>query len=141
MHENNRIASCFWALRLGLGATAFLAGADKFTNLLTDWEKYIAPEASEKLPISNKNFMRIVGVIEMLVGVGILSPKTEISSYAASAWLTCIAGNLMLNKDYDIAVRDVNMALGAFVLGQLTTIRNRQQGAKEQFAVEEQIAA
>ena len=141
MHENNRIASCFWALRLGLGATAFLAGADKFTNLLTDWEKYIAPEASEKLPISNKNFMRIVGVIEMLVGVGILSPKTEISSYAASAWLTCIAGNLMLNKDYDIAVRDLNMALGAFVLGQLTTIRNRQQGAKEQFAVEEQIAA
>lgn len=74
------------------------------TNLLTDWEKYIAPEASEKLPVSNKNFMRIVGVIEILVGIGILGPKTEISSYAASAWLTCIAGNLVLNKDYDVAV-------------------------------------
>ena len=141
MHENNRIASCFWTLRLGLGATAFLAGADKFTNLLTDWEKYIAPQASEKLPISNKSFMRIVGVIEMAVGVGILSPKTEISSYVASAWLTCIAGNLVLKKDYDIAVRDLNMALGAFVLGQLTALRTRQHGVNEEFVVDRQIAA
>jgi hypothetical protein len=109
--------------------------------LLTDWEKYIAPEASEKLPISNKSFMRIVGVIEMAVGVGILSPKTEISSYVAFAWLTCIAGNLVLRKDYDIAVRDLNMALGAFVLGQLTALRTRQHGVNEEFVVDRQIAA
>jgi uncharacterized membrane protein YphA (DoxX/SURF4 family) len=141
MHQNNRIASCFWALRFGLGATAFLAGADKFTNLLTDWEKYIAPEASARLPMSNKNFMRIVGVIEMLVGIGILSPKTEISSYAASAWLTCIAGNLVLNKDYDVAVRDLNLAVGAFVLGQLTALRTGQHGVEEEFAVDRQVAA
>lgn len=141
MENSSRINSCFWALRLGLGATAFLAGADKFTNLLTDWEKYIAPEASEKLPMSNKNFMRIVGVIEMLVGVGILSPKTEISSYAASAWLTCIAGNLVLNRDYDIAVRDLNMALGAFVLAQLSAARTRRHHIEEEFAQDSQLAA
>ena len=141
MENSSRINSCFWALRIGLGTTAFLAGADKFTNLLTDWEKYIAPEASEKLPISNKTFMRIVGVIEMLVGIGILSPKTEISSYAASAWLTCIAGNLVLNKDYDIAVRDLNMALGAFVLGQLTAVRGRRHELEEEFVEDQQLAA
>lgn len=123
MEKNGKISSAFWMLRIGLGATAFLAGADKFTNLLTDWEKYIAPEASQKLPLSNKNFMRVVGVIEMLVGIGILSPRTRISSYAASAWLMSIAANLTLNKDYDIAVRDVNMALGAFALGQLSEAR------------------
>jgi len=100
MEESNKIASAFWALRIALGATAFLAGADKFTNVLTDWEKYIAPEASEKLPLSNKNFMRVVGLIEMLVGIGILSPKSRIHSYAASAWLSCIAANLVMNKDY-----------------------------------------
>jgi hypothetical protein len=61
--------------------------------------------------------MRMVGVIEMGVGVGILSPKIEISSYAASGWLTCIAANLIMNKNYDIAVRDINMAIGAFALG------------------------
>lgn len=125
MGQDSKISSAFWLLRIGLGTTAFLAGADKFTNLLTNWEKYIAPDASEKLPLSNKNFMRVVGAIEMLVGIGILSPRTRLSSYAASAWLMAIATNLALNKDYDVAVRDVNMALGAFALGQLSAAREQ----------------
>jgi len=141
MEESNKIASAFWALRIALGATAFLAGADKFTNLLTDWEKYIAPEASEKLPLSNKNFMRVVGLIEMLVGIGILSPKSRISSYAASVWLSCIAANLVMNKDYDIAVRDINMAVGAFALGQLDAIRAERLKGQEEFRERNQIAA
>ena len=134
MERGSRFSFLFWPLRIGLGATAFLAGADKFTNLLTDWEKYIAPEAAERLPLSGKNFMRIVGVIEMLVGVGILSPKVEISSYAASAWLACIATNLVLDKDYDVAVRDINMAIGAFVLGQLSGIRTQQTSEQQDLA-------
>jgi uncharacterized membrane protein YphA (DoxX/SURF4 family) len=141
MEESNMITSAFWALRIALGATAFLAGADKFTNVLTDWEKYIAPEASEKLPLSNKNFMRVVGLIEMLVGIGILSPKSRISSYAASVWLSCIAANLVMNKDYDIAVRDINMAVGAFALGQLDAIRAERLKGQEEFRERNQIAA
>ena len=141
MEESNKITSAFWALRIALGATAFLAGADKFTNVLTDWEKYIAPEASEKLPLSNKNFMRVVGLIEMLVGIGILSPKSRISSYAASVWLSCIAANLVMNKDYDIAVRDINMAVGAFALGQLDAIRAERLKGQEEFRERNQIAA
>jgi uncharacterized membrane protein YphA (DoxX/SURF4 family) len=130
MENNTKISSAFWALRIGIGASAFLAGADKFTNLLTDWEQYMAPEADEKLPISRKNFMRIVGVVEMAVGAGVLSPRSRISSYAASAWLLAIAANLWMNRDYDIAVRDVNMALAAFAVGQL-------EGAREENAREE----
>ncbi len=123
MDSQDRIDRMWWALRIGLGSTAFLAGADKFTNLLTDWEKYLAPQARERLPVSGKRFMRVVGVIEMLVGLGILTKPTRISSYVASAWLTGIAANLVLNRDYDIAVRDLNMALGAAALGELTAMR------------------
>lgn len=141
MDAEKKIAALFWPLRIGLGATAFLAGLDKFTNLLTDWEKYIAPEASDKLPLSNKNFMRLVGVIEMLVGIGILSPKVEISSYAASAWLTCIAANLVLNKDYDIAVRDVDMAIAAFALAKISAIHAKQTSEEEELAVNRTLAA
>ena len=46
--------------------------------------------------------MRTVGIVEMLVGIGILSPRTRIASYAAAAWLLAIAGNLWLNDDYDV---------------------------------------
>jgi uncharacterized membrane protein YphA (DoxX/SURF4 family) len=126
MEHEGKIQSAFWALRLGLGATAFLAGADKFTNLLTDWQKYLAPEADEKIPLRRKNFMRAVGVVEMLVGVGILSPKPRLASFACAAWLAAIAGNLWINEDYDIAVRDLNMAIGAFALAQLSGAREEE---------------
>jgi uncharacterized membrane protein YphA (DoxX/SURF4 family) len=127
MAHNDKLSTAFWALRLSLGATAFLAGADKFTNVLTHWENYIAPQASKNLPVSKETFMRAVGVIEMLVGVGILSPRHKISSYAASVWLLAIAANLVLNADYDIAVRDVNMAFGAFALGQLSAAHEKRR--------------
>jgi uncharacterized membrane protein YphA (DoxX/SURF4 family) len=127
MDTVDRINRITWALRIGLGASAFLAGADKFTNLLTNWEQYLAPQARARLPISGKNFMRLVGVVEMAVGAGVLAGPTRLSSYVASGWLAAIAANLVLNGDYDIAVRDLNMALGAAALGELGAIGERRQ--------------
>jgi uncharacterized membrane protein YphA (DoxX/SURF4 family) len=117
------------SLQIGLGSAAFLAGLDKFTNLLTDWEKYLSPRAAEILPMSGKTFMKIVGVIEMAVGLGVLSGKfTKPSSYIASAWLTAISGNLVSHPDkyHDVAVRDMEMALEAFVLARLTDIHEER---------------
>ena len=127
MHREGHLDDAYWALRLGLGATAFLAGLDKFTNLLTHWEKYLAPQVAEKLPVSSKKFMYAVGAIEMLVGVGILTKQTRLASYAASGWLLGIAADLILNGDYDIAARDVNMALAAYALA-------RSEGSREEAA-------
>jgi uncharacterized membrane protein YphA (DoxX/SURF4 family) len=120
--------SAYWALRIGLGASAFLAGLDKFTNRLTKWDKYLSDEVSERLPIKDRNFMRAVGVIEMIVGAGILSPKTRPSSYIASAWLLGIAGNLFSSgRWFDIAVRDVNMAIAAYALARLDESRGSER--------------
>ena len=127
MHREGHMDDVYWALRVGLGSTAFLAGLDKFTNLLTHWEKYLAPQVREKLPVSGKKFMYGVGVIEMLVGLGILTSKPRPAGYIASAWLLGIAGNLMLNGDYDIAVRDVNIALAAYALA-------RSEGSRQEHA-------
>jgi uncharacterized membrane protein YphA (DoxX/SURF4 family) len=127
MHREGHLDDVYWALRVGLGSTAFLAGLDKFTNLLTHWEKYLAPQVREKLPVSGKQFMYGVGVIEMLVGLGILTSKPRPAGYIASAWLLGIAGNLALNGDYDIAVRDVNMALAAYALA-------RSEGSRQEHA-------
>ena len=82
--------------------------------------------------------MRGVGVIEMLVGIGILSPRAKLSSYAASACLLAIAGNLVVNRDYDVAVRDVDMALAAFALAQLSSVRERRRAQQD---VADDIAA
>src|SRR5438045_8026315 len=90
MQSDTRLGIAFWGLKLGLGGSAFLAGADKFTNLLVNWEKYMAPEARHQLPVSRKNFMRALGITEMLVSTGILTNQTRLARYTSSARLAAI---------------------------------------------------
>jgi uncharacterized membrane protein YphA (DoxX/SURF4 family) len=129
MAERSRIPeSAYWALKIGLGATALLAGADKFTNRMVDWEKYLSPSARRMLPISGSTFMKLVGVIEMGVGAMVLTRQTRLGSYVASAWLLGIAANLVTGQQYyDIAARDVNMAVGAYTLARLEEARLAQK--------------
>ena len=116
-----RLTTPWWTLRVALGAAAFLAGLDKFFNLLADWPAYLSPLATHALPVSAASFMHAVGVIEMVVGAAILAGYTWLGGYVASAWLMCIAINLVTTGRYfDIAVRDVVMAVAAFTLAQLS---------------------
>jgi hypothetical protein len=119
--NENRLTAAWWALRVGLGGAAFLAGLDKFFNILADWPAYLSPLATAVLPFSAVTFMHIVGVIEMVVGAAILAGLTQIGGYVAAAWLVGIAVNLITTGRYfDVAVRDVEMALAAFTLARLT---------------------
>jgi uncharacterized membrane protein YphA (DoxX/SURF4 family) len=119
--STQRLTAAFWALRVGLGGAAFLAGLDKFFNLLADWPGYLSPVAAHLLPMSAASFMHIVGVIEMAVGLAILAGLTRIGAYVAAIWLVGIAINLVTTGRYfDVAVRDVEMALAAFTLARLT---------------------
>jgi hypothetical protein len=121
---DERLNGVWLALRLGLGAAAFLAGLDKFFNILTDWTAYLSPLATAFLPIGATTFMKAVGVIEMIVGVTILTKWTRLGSYVASIWLLCIALNLVTTgKYFDVAVRDVIMSISAFALARLTEVR------------------
>jgi len=122
--SENKLDSAWWALRIGLGAGPFLAGLDKFFNILTNWEMYLSPTAARLLPVSGTAFMHIVGVIEMIVGLAILTRWTRIGSYVAMLWLVLIAGNLISTGAFlDVAVRDLEMAIAAFTLARLTEVR------------------
>lgn len=121
---DSRLENAWWILRIGLGVGPFLAGLDKFTNLLTHWTNYLSPVAAKLLPFSAQTFMHIVGVIEMIVGLAVLTRWTRLGAYVAAIWLVLIAVNLVTTGMYfDVAVRDVEMALAAFVLGRLTEVR------------------
>jgi uncharacterized membrane protein YphA (DoxX/SURF4 family) len=121
---DSRLDQGWWILRIGLGAGPFLAGLDKYFNLLTHWPAYISPLALKVLPFSGQTFMHIVGVVEMIVGLSILTRWTRLGAYVASAWLVLIAINLVSTGMYfDVAVRDLEMALAAFVLARMTEVR------------------
>lgn len=122
---DSRLDQAWWVLRIGLGVGPFLAGLDKYFNLLTNWTGYISPLVLKMLPFSGQTFMHIVGIIEMIVGLAILTKWTRLGAYVAFAWLLAIAINLVSTGMFlDIAVRDVEMALGAFVLARITEVRS-----------------
>src|SRR5215467_16194618 len=89
MQDNMR--SAWWALRIAFFLGPFLAGLDKFFHVLVNWDQYLSPTAQSILGSFSHPFMLIVGVVEMIVGVMIISAWTRIGAYIASLWLLLIA--------------------------------------------------
>jgi len=122
---SNEVSKSLQLLKYTYGLVPIVAGLDKFTNILTDWSKYLNPQLEHLLPFSGATFMMIVGVIEIIAGVIVLL-KTELGAYIVSAWLLCIALTLIASMNYlDVAVRDIVMAIGAFTLAKLTRAQDR----------------
>lgn len=122
---DSRLATPFRALQLAIGLTAVLAGADKFFNILADWGAYVSPLAAGLLPFSVGTFMAIVGVVEMGVGAALLAAAPRAGAYAASVWLLLVALNLTAGGHFDVAVRDVVIAIAAFTLARALELRER----------------
>ena len=121
--EQKVVDSVWWTLRLSFGLMPLVAGVDKFFNLLTYWPKYLAPAFWGLVPANPQPFMHAVGVIEIVVGLAVLvTPWTKLFAYVVAVWLTAVAVNLVAAGFFDIAVRDLAMAVGALTLARLTQL-------------------
>lgn len=121
----------YWVLKTGFVAAPVLAGLDKFFNYMTDWTDYLAPVIPEMLNVSPETFMSGVGVIEVIAGIGVLF-KPKIFAYVVCAWLVGIICNLLLlGAYYDIALRDLGLAIGAYALGQLSHVHEDVSESKK----------
>src|SRR5262249_61968081 len=108
------VESARQALKVAFGVVPFLAGLDKFFNLLADWPRYLSPAAEAILPVSGQTFMHFAGVVEMAVGLAILTRWTVIASYVAAAWLVAIAVNLVAaGRVLAVGARGLVMAAAA----------------------------
>lgn len=106
-------------LKLTYSIVPIVAGLDKFTNLLTNWADYLGTYKT-MIPFDPSGFMKIIGVIEIIAGIIVLV-RPLIGAYIVMIWLICIALELITGTHfYDVAVRDLVMAVGAFSLAQLT---------------------
>lgn len=118
-----RLNGTVTALRVAVGLMPTLAGLDKFFNLLTRWDAYVAPVAEQILPFSGTTLMAVVGVIEFGVGLTILVIRPSTGAFIASAWLILVAVNLVLGSHFDIAVRDLVLAVAAYALARFEQAR------------------
>jgi uncharacterized membrane protein YphA (DoxX/SURF4 family) len=119
---DRRVHSTWWMLKIVFGVVPIVAGLDKFLGLLTDWEMYLSPLARSLIPMDPAVFMKIVGVIEIVAGIIVLSRQTRVGAYIVAAWLALIALQLIAGRHFDIAVRDLVMAISAFGLARLTEV-------------------
>jgi len=70
--------------------------------------------------------------VEMVVGILVFTRFTRYAAYVIMAWLLAISLNLITQGQFlDIAVRDIELSLGAFVLAKLTEIREEAYATAE----------
>jgi uncharacterized membrane protein YphA (DoxX/SURF4 family) len=112
----------FWLLRIGFTVAPIVFGADKFADLLTNWDKYLAPWINNIVPGTAHQALYAVGVIEIVAGLCVLI-KPRFGAYLVAAWLLGIIVNLLsLSGYYDVALRDFGLLLAALTLARLATL-------------------
>ena len=100
-------------------AAPIVAGFDKFTDKLGNWDRYLSDGVAEKLPMRRHTFMKTVGAIEMAAGT-LVALKPKWGAPVVSAWLGGIVANMIMKPRYrDIALRDAGLAIGALALTRL----------------------
>jgi hypothetical protein len=115
----------FLLLRTVFTVAPMLFGLDKFAEVLTDWERYLAPEFNDLIPGTAHQAMLIVGVIEIAAGV-LVAVLPRVGGYIVAAWLAGIILNLLLIGDfYDVALRDFGLLVAALALARLASAFKR----------------
>jgi len=116
---HNPAYQAYQILHVAFVVAPLVAGIDKFTKLLVNWDIYLAPSVDRMLGGHGHEFMLVVGVIEIAAAIGVaLWPR--VFGYVVAVWLLGIIGNLMLIPGYyDVALRDLGLALGALALARL----------------------
>jgi hypothetical protein len=120
-----RVESVWWTLRVVFVVVPIVAGVDKFVGLLADWPSYLSPLARQLIPIDPDAFMKVVGAVEVAAGVLVLRDP-RLGGYVVAVWLVAIALNLLsAGRWFDVAVRDVVMAVSAYCLARLSEAREK----------------
>ncbi len=122
---SNPSYQAYQILRFGFTVAPIIAGLDKFLHLLVNWDQYLPPLVNNLTGGHGHQLMLAAGVIEIIAGLGVWF-KPKIFAYVVAAWLILIIINLLMIPGYfDVALRDLGLALGALALGRLSENFNR----------------
>ncbi len=124
--KNGTLNEIYWPLRLTYGLVPLLAGLDKYVGLLADWQRYLSPTAASLLPVAPSTFFHAIGAVEISVGLAVLAGASRLGALAASVWLVVISLDLTLGGFFDVAVRDLAMAVGAYTLARVARLHDEE---------------
>lgn len=126
LRDADGAAQAFLLLRTVFTIAPIAFGLDKFTQVLSDWDFYLAPWINDLVPGDAHAAMLAVGVTEILAGI-LVAVRPQIGAYVVAAWLGGIIVNLLTLGDfYDVALRDFGLLVGALALARLAAARSRR---------------
>lgn len=109
----------FWLLRVGFTVAPILFGLDKYSHVLVNWDRYLAPAIVRQTPWTAHQIMYAVGAIEIIAGL-LVAIRPRLGGYVVAAWLAGIIVNLLLIPGfYDVALRDFGLFIAAVALARL----------------------
>ena len=118
--RSNPSYQAYQILHLGFTAAPVLAGINKFFHLLCNWDQYLAPWVAGLSPIGGHDLMLTAGATEAAAGL-LVAFRPRLGAPVVGAWLCLIIVNLLTMGSYfDVALRDLGLALGAFALWRLS---------------------
>lgn len=116
----NPVWQAYQILHVAFTVAPILAGADKFLHLLCNWDQYLAPWIARMSPIGGHELMLAAGAVEIVAGI-LVAVKPRIGAPIVGVWLCLIIVNLLtMGTFFDVALRDLGLALGAFALWRLS---------------------
>lgn len=115
----------FFLLRTVFVIAPIAFGLDKFVEVLTEWDGYLAPWINDIVPGDAHQAMLAVGVIEIIAGL-VVAIAPRYGALLVAAWLGGIILNLVtMGEFYDVALRDFGLLVGALALAALAFDRDR----------------
>ncbi|MCL5875719.1 MAG: hypothetical protein M1114_04570 [Candidatus Dependentiae bacterium] len=119
----NKILHIYNLLKITNGLFFIIAGADKFLNMIAEWKIYVGPLVLQYIEYSP--LITGVGILEIALGLLILSPLTRLGAYLSALWVAVIIVNfLVMGMYYDIAARDALIVVGLLALGMITELKD-----------------
>jgi hypothetical protein len=98
-----------------------LFGLDKFAQVLTHWDKYLAPWINDLVPGDAHTAMLLVGGVEIVAGL-LVAVLPRWGGYVVALWLAGIILDLVTLGGYgDVALRDFGLLVAALALARLAS--------------------
>ncbi len=119
--SRNTILWLWYLLKYTYGLFLIVVGTDKFFDIIVHWAQYVHPSV---LPfMSMATVLLSVAILEIILGLLILSPWIKVGCYATIVWMAVIIIDLLALGLIDIAARDVLITIGILVLAWLTDVK------------------
>jgi hypothetical protein len=128
---DGKLFNGLWAtLKCIYGLVPIVLGLDKFFYYIVNWNIYVSPFVAAHIPVTIPHFVMIVGIIEIIAGLIVLSHWTRFGAYIVALWILLIIINLFaIGGLMDIILRDLVIAVGYVAYAILTQIKETARPA------------